>query len=128
MRSPTTLFSILLAMACPLAGCATGEDRMPPPSIDARIDQLMERYDGAVPGASLLVVRDGEAVVQRGYGLSDLEQGVEAGPATNYRLASVSKQFTAAAILLLAQDGKLGLDDPVRQWLPSLPHAADAIT
>jgi CubicO group peptidase (beta-lactamase class C family) len=128
MRSPTTLFSILLAMACPLAGCATGEDRMPPPSIDARIDQLMDRYDGAVPGASLLVVRDGEAVVQRGYGLSDLEQGVEAGPATNYRLASVSKQFTAAAILLLAQDGKLGLDDPVRRWLPTLPHAADAIT
>jgi CubicO group peptidase (beta-lactamase class C family) len=115
-------------MACALAGCATGEDRMPPPSIDASIDRLMARYDGAVPGASLLVVRDGEAVVQRGYGLSDLEQGVEAGPATNYRLASVSKQFTAAAILLLAQDGKLGLDDPLRRWLPSLPRAADAIT
>ena len=128
MRSLTALSCILIAMACPLAGCATGEDRMPTPGIDARIDQLMERSDGAVPGASLLVVRDGEALVQRGYGLSDLEQGVEAGPATNYRLASVSKQFTAAAILLLVQDGKLGLDDPVRRWLPSLPRAADAIT
>ena len=128
MRSLTALSCILIAMACPLAGCATGEDRMPTPGIDARIDQLMERYDGAVPGASLLVVRDGEALVQRGYGLSDLEQGVEAGPATNYRLASVSKQFTAAAILLLVQDGKLGLDDPLRRWLPSLPRAADAIT
>jgi CubicO group peptidase (beta-lactamase class C family) len=128
MRSLITLCSILLAMACALAGCANGEDRMQPASIDTRIDQLMARYDGTVPGASLLVVRDGEAVVQRGYGLSDLEQGVEAGPASNYRLASVSKQFTAAAILLLAQDGKLDLDDPVRRWLPSLPHAADAIT
>jgi CubicO group peptidase (beta-lactamase class C family) len=127
MRFPITLPAILFAL-CLLAGCATREDRMPPPSIDARIGQLMARYDGAVPGASLLVLRDGEAVVRRGYGLSDLEVGTEAGPATDYRLASVTKQFTAAAILLLAQDGKLGIDDPVRRWLPTLPHAADAIT
>ena len=92
------------------------------------VDRLMQRYDGAVPGASLLVMRDGEAVVRRGYGQSDLEHGVEAGPATNYRLASVSKQFTAAAILLLAQDHKLGIDDRLRHWLPSLPAATDAIT
>ena len=67
-------------------------------------------------------------VVQRGYGLSDVEHGIEAGPATNYRLASVTKQFTASAILLLAEDGKLTLDDRLRQWLPSLPAADDAIT
>jgi CubicO group peptidase (beta-lactamase class C family) len=89
---------------------------------------LMQRYDGNVPGASLLVLRDGEPVVRRGYGLSDLAQATEAGPATNYRLASVSKQFTAAAILLLAQDGRLSLDDPARRWLPTLPAAAGAIT
>lgn len=92
------------------------------------IDQLMQRYDGAVPGASLLVLQDGEAVVRRGYGRSDLALNVEAGPATNYRLASVSKQFTAAAILLLAQDGKLGIDDRLRHWLPSLPAVTDTIT
>jgi CubicO group peptidase (beta-lactamase class C family) len=67
-------------------------------------------------------------VVRRGYGRSDLEAGVEAGPGTDYRLASVSKQFTAAAILLLAEDGKLSVDDPARKWLPELPGAADAIT
>ncbi len=91
-------------------------------------DQLMVRYDGDVPGASLLVLKDGEPVVRRGYGRSDLERGIEAGPATNYRLASVTKQFTAAAILLLAEDGTLDLDDPLRQWLPSLPDATDGIT
>ncbi|MGH8084864.1 MAG: serine hydrolase [Lysobacter sp.] len=91
-------------------------------------DQLMARYDGDVPGASLLVLKDGEPVVRRGYGLSDLERGIEAGPATNYRLASITKQFTAAAILLLAEDGALDLDDPLRQWLPSLPPATDGIT
>ncbi len=88
---------------------------------EARIDALMQRYDGDVPGASLLVLQDGRALVDRGYGRSDLETGIEAGPGTNYRLASVSKQFTAAAILLLAQDGVLSIEDPVRRWLPSLP-------
>ena len=92
------------------------------------IDALMQRYQGDGPGASLLVLRNGEPLVRRGYGRSDLEQGTEAGPATNYRLASVSKQFTAAAILLLAEDGRLSLDDPVRRWLPSLPAVADPIT
>lgn len=91
-------------------------------------DQLMARYDGDVPGASLLVLKDGEPVVRRGYGLSELEREVEAGPATNYRLASITKQFTAAAILLLAEDDTLDLDDPLRQWLPSLPPAADGIS
>ncbi|HTL14055.1 MAG TPA: serine hydrolase domain-containing protein [Thermomonas sp.] len=99
-----------------------------PATRDARIDQLMQRYEGEAPGASLLVLKDGQALVSRGYGRSDLERGVEAGPATGYRLASVSKQFTAAAILLLAQDGRLGLDDPVRRWLPALPKAAARVT
>lgn len=96
--------------------------------LQTKVDRLMQRYDGDVPGASLLVLKDGEALVRRGYGRADLEQGIEAGPATDYRLASVSKQFTAASILLLAQDGKLGIDDPISKWLPSLPTAATAIT
>jgi CubicO group peptidase (beta-lactamase class C family) len=99
-----------------------------PATRNARIDQLMQRYEGEAPGASLLVLKDGQALVSRGYGRSDLERGVEAGPATGYRLASVSKQFTAAALLLLAQDGRLGLDDPVRRWLPALPKAAARVT
>jgi len=98
------------------------------PKAAMEIERLMQRYEGDVPGASLLVLRDGEALVRRGYGRSDLEAGIEAGPATNYRLASVSKQFTAASILLLAQDGRLDLDAPVRKWLPSLPSAARAVT
>ncbi|MFT4179841.1 MAG: serine hydrolase domain-containing protein [Thermomonas sp.] len=96
--------------------------------IDVAIDRLMQRYEGNVPGASLLVLKDGKPLVRRGFGRADLEADIEAGPATNYRLASVSKQFTAAAILLLAQDGKLSIDDPLKRWLPSLPKVADGIT
>jgi CubicO group peptidase (beta-lactamase class C family) len=113
--------ALVLLMLAFLAGCATG-GRM------QRVDALMQRYDGRVPGASLLVVRDGHPVVRRSYGMADLENGIAATPATNYRLASVTKQFTAASILLLAEDGRLKLDDRLRHWLPSLPPATDAIT
>ena len=94
---------------------------------ESRIDGLMRVYQGAVPGAGLAVLHEGVPIVRRAYGLSDVEQGVAATPATNYRLASVTKQFTAAAILLLAEDGRLSIDDPVRRWLPALPDAADGM-
>jgi CubicO group peptidase (beta-lactamase class C family) len=94
----------------------------------AKIDGLMARYTGDVPGASLLVTRDGKAIVTRGYGSADLEARVEGSPETNYRLASMTKQFTAACILLLKQDGKLRLEDSVRKWLPELPPSDDRIT
>ena len=108
-----------LAAAISLTGCVT---------TSAHIDALMRDYDGPVPGASVLVIRDGRTVARRAFGLADAARGTPATPATNYRLASVTKQFTAAAILELAAEGKLTLDDPLRHWLPSLPAAADPVT
>jgi len=92
------------------------------------IDALMRDYQGEVPGASVLVVRDGKPVVRSAYGMANLEDRIRSTPQTNYRLASVSKQFTAASVLLLAQDGKLKLDDRIRKYFPALPAAADDIT
>ena len=94
----------------------------------ARIDDLMRDYAGANPGASVLVLKDGEPRVRASYGMADLEAKVAVTPATNFRLASVSKQFTAAAILLLSEDGRLRLDDRLAQWLPSLPPATRDVT
>jgi CubicO group peptidase (beta-lactamase class C family) len=94
----------------------------------SQIDALMSRYTGDVPGASLLVVKDGKAVIERGYGYANMEEHIKAGPETNYRLASVTKQFTAASILLLKQDGKLKLSDPIRKYLPELPASDAKIT
>ena len=111
-----------LTMILLLGGCGSGTKPVDP------IDLAMARYAGDVPGASLLVLKDGKAIVRRSYGLANLEDGDKATPATNYRLASVSKQFTAAAILLLAENGRLNLDDPVRRWLPSLPETAATVT
>ena len=115
--------AVLLASAL-AAGTGAGD----PDTLVARVDALMADYAGDVPGASVLVVHDGEVVVRRAYGLADLDSDVPASPATNYRLASVTKQFTAAAILLLAEDGRLRLDDPVGRWLPSLPPRPAAAT
>lgn len=91
-------------------------------------DRLMQPYQGNVPGAALLVLKDGKPLLRKGYGLANLEQHTEVTPDTDFRLASVSKQFTAAAILLLAEDGKLRLDDSIRHWLPSLPATTDKVT
>jgi CubicO group peptidase (beta-lactamase class C family) len=115
---------ILLAVLAALVSCSSPKDG----EAAAKIDALMRAYTGAVPGASILVIHDGLSVFRRAYGLSNLEAGTAAGHATNYRLASMTKQFTAAAILLLAQDKRLTLDDGVRKWLPTLPDAANGIT
>jgi CubicO group peptidase (beta-lactamase class C family) len=113
---------VTVAISTALAGCSATVKPVDP------VDALMQRYSGDVPGASLLVLKDGKAIVQRSYGLSNVEDNDDATPATNYRLASVSKQFTAAAILLLAENGRLNLDDPARRWLPSLPEATAGVT
>ncbi|HEX4243460.1 MAG TPA: serine hydrolase domain-containing protein [Steroidobacteraceae bacterium] len=99
---------------------------MSPPQV-AAIDSLMSGYSGEVPGAAVAVLHAGFAL-RRSYGLADLESRTPVTPATSFRLASLSKQFTAAAVLLLAEDGALTLDDSVRAWLPSLPAAADGAT
>lgn len=100
-------------------------------SDDPRItatDALMAAYQGPVPGAALLVLQDGQPLYARGYGLASLEDHTAVDAHTNFRLASVSKQFTAMAISLLAAEGRLGLDDPLTQWLPGLPAATQAVT
>lgn len=114
--------TVAVALLLLMAGCSTGNIRMD------ELDTHMQRYQGDVPGASLLVLKHGKPLVRRGYGLANLEDATAAGSRTNYRLASITKQFTAAAILLLAEQQRLRLDDPVRQWLPSLPPQTQAIT
>lgn len=92
------------------------------------IDALMRDYSGNAPGAAVAIVRDGTLLFAKGYGKSDLEAGSEVTPQTNFRLASVTKQFTATAIEILAERQRLSYDDPINRWLPSLPPFASGIT
>lgn len=92
------------------------------------IDEIFTDYSGDRPGAAVTVVRDGRVVFRKGYGLADLETKTAITPATNFRLASVTKQFTAKAIEILAERRTLSLDDPLSRWIPSLPPATKSIT
>jgi CubicO group peptidase (beta-lactamase class C family) len=93
------------------------------------VDSLFSAYTGdSVPGASVVVIRDGQVVLRRAYGMADLERRIPTTAETDYRLASVSKQFTAMAVMLLAKDGKLRYDQPIRDFLPELPPATRAVT
>jgi len=111
-----------------LVGCATGGGGgRSYPAI--AIDALLAEYAGpAVPGASVIVIENGRVILRRAYGMADLERHVAATPETDYRLASVSKQFTAMAIMLLAREGKVRYDQPVRELLPELPAVAEHVT
>ena len=93
------------------------------------VDQLFAQWTGSdAPGASIAVIQNGKIVYSQGYGAANLEYGVPNTPATVFHLASVSKQFTAFAIYLLAQDGKLSLDDDVRKYVPKLHDFGKVIT
>ncbi|WP_421989208.1 serine hydrolase domain-containing protein [Roseococcus sp.] len=95
--------------------------------LERRVERLLDLPAGA-PGATLGIARDGQVLLHRSGGLASIELAVPIGPDTTFRIASVSKQFTCAAILLLAREGKLAPSDPVRRHLPRLPAVADSIT
>ena len=91
------------------------------------ITRLLERFDNG-PGATVGVVQDGALTLHRSAGLASLELGVPVGPETTFRVASVTKQFTCAAILMLADEGRLHLDDDARLHLPELPDMGAPVT
>lgn len=95
----------------------------------ADIDPIFAKWSSpASPGCAVAVAQDGKTVLDRAYGAADLEHGVPNTPATVFEAGSVSKQFVAAAILLLAENGKLKLSDDVRTYVPELPDYGQAIT
>ncbi len=94
-----------------------------------RADRLIQRWNKPdSPGMTVGVVRDGALVVHHQVGMASLELGVPVGPSTAFRIASVSKQFTCAAILFLAAEGKLDVQDEARAHLPELPDYGQRLT
>jgi D-alanyl-D-alanine carboxypeptidase len=94
-----------------------------------KIDAVMsEVYKPGEPGAALLVRRDGQTIFRKGYGMADLELGVPVEPDMVFRLGSITKQFTAVSILMLAEQGKLGLQDEITKFLPDYPMQGCHIT
>jgi CubicO group peptidase (beta-lactamase class C family) len=95
----------------------------------SRVDALFADFaTPGAPGASVVVARGDSIVFARGYGLADVEHGVRVTPSTAFRLASVTKQFTAAAVLTLAESGRLGLEDRLGDLLANVPAYARGVS
>lgn len=98
-------------------------------SRDAQVDRLFERWDRAdSPGCALGVIQDGELIYTRGYGSANLDYEVPLDSRSVFYMASVSKQFTAAAVALAARQGHFSLDDDIRTYFPELPDYGATIT
>src|SRR3954469_10709185 len=97
--------------------------------VSSKIDALAQAaYRPDEPGAAIIAVKDGQPVLRAGYGLANLELGVPITPDMVFRLASVTKQFTAVAILMLMEQGLLALDDPITRFWPDYPTHDHTIT
>src|SRR5258706_5766136 len=84
-------------------------------------EKFTKAYVAPAPGCAAAVSLNAETVFEKAFGLADMEFNAPNTPQTIFESGSVAKQFTAAAIVLLQQEGKLGLDDPVRKYIPDLP-------
>ena len=106
----------------PHAGVETGDD-------NAVVDAVFASWDvPGSPGCALAVAQDGTLVYSRGYGYANLDYDIPITPQTVFDVASITKQFNAASLSMLALEGKLSLDDNVRKWLPELPEYERPIT
>src|SRR5882724_4866221 len=95
----------------------------------ARLEQIVQSYVASDHFmGTVLVAKADQVILSKGYGSANLEWNIPNTPSTKFRLGSITKQFTAASILLLAERGKLNIDDPVKKYLPDAPAAWDKIT
>lgn len=96
---------------------------------EKQIDQIMARFsDPSSPGVSIAVLKDGRIIFRKGYGSAELEYNVPITSSTVFHVASVSKQFTAFAILMLESEGRLSINDDIRKYIPEVPDFGKVIT
>ena len=148
LKRPLFAFGLLTLTACgganapaappaapspPAAAPAAASPALPPQPADpktdlaSKIDPIFSAYaTGKAPGCSVGVYRAGQVAYAKGYGYADLDHDAPNTETTPFYLASVSKQFTATAVLLLAQDGKVALEDDIRKYVPELPSYGKA--
>jgi len=119
----------LIVFAVQSVAPASGRGQAEKDSRSERVDKVFAQWDRPdSPGCELAVIKDGQIVYKRGYGMANLEHGIPMSPASIMDTGSVSKQFTAMAIALLAEQGKLSLDDDIRKYLSEIPQYEAPIT
>jgi CubicO group peptidase (beta-lactamase class C family) len=118
------LFLLTAIMTCTTSIIATQAEQR-----TAAVDALFQDYaQPGAPGASVMLIKGGKVLLAKSYGLANREEKVPSVPDTNYRLASVTKQFTAMAIMILADRQQLSFDDPITEYFPEFPAYGKEIT
>ena len=121
------IISIMLANV--VLWASSQSHTLPTENLSEKIDSLMAlRQKPEEPGGAIAVILDNKVLHQKAYGISDMEKGTKIDENTLFDLASLAKQFTAFAILILEEEGKLDLDTDIRQYLPELPQYEYTIT
>jgi CubicO group peptidase (beta-lactamase class C family) len=119
----------LLALPAILLATSLAHAQTLSPDVIAQVDKVFEKWNRTdSPGCALGVYKDGQIIYKHGYGMANLNDDVTITPETVFHVASMSKQFTAASILLLQQQGKLSIDDDVHKYIPELPDFGERIT
>lgn len=124
-RIPFVSVVVLLGLAGAIAQLRGGAD-----GLSARVDAAVEAQRKAqkIPGVSLVVCRDGKIVKASGYGLANVELNVPVAPETIFQTGSVGKQFTSMAVMMLVEEGKIGLDDKITKYIPESPAPWKEVT
>src|SRR6266540_2447845 len=123
---PIRMIVVLLMVAAPAAPALTAQATRP---VAVRLDSIFAAWNSdTTAGCALGIAQNGSTIIERAWGSADLERGVALTPASILEAGSVSKQFTAAAVLLLMRDGRLSLDDEIHRWLPELPDYGSRVT
>jgi len=95
----------------------------------ARVDKLFSQWDSTIsPGAALAIIKDGQIIYKRGYGMANMEHDIPITPTSVFRIASCSKQFTAACVSILALEGKISLNEDIRKYIPEMPEYEKPVT
>ena len=126
----TRIWTLILPLAAGLACAEANRDDPSGGTVDmAALDAVFADYSASDgPGCAFAVSRDGQQVMARAYGMANLEWDLPNTPETVFEPGSVSKQFTAAATILLALDGRIDLDDDIREFFPEMPDYGEPIT
>lgn len=118
--------TLILALSCSLLVVTNGLAQSLPPELDQYVSQVMKTFE--VPGVSLAIVKDGKVLLTKGYGVKELGKPDKVDAHTLFCIASNSKAFTATALGLLVQEGKLEWDKPVIDYLPAFRMSNDYVT
>lgn len=123
---PIVLSLVIFLMTVTTLSC---QNSTPTTDLEKSIDKIFIDFDNPQkPGAAVAVLQNGQIVFKKGYGSANLEYDIPVTPKTIFHVASVSKQFTVFAVLLLEEEGKLSLDDPIQKYIPEVPDFGQKIT